>query len=219
MRGRRRYRDRTQAGEVLAEAVAEALGALPELPVLVLGLPRGGVPVAAPVAACVGAPLDVLLVRKVGMPGHEELALGAVADGGVLVRNDSVLRVARVDEATFERAVARARAELDERSGVLRGDRLPPSQAGQAVVLVDDGLATGATMRAAVAAAQGSGARAVVVAVPVGAPDICSQLAEIADAVVCPLQPNGLGAVGAWYDDFTQTTDAEVRELLGGDPA
>ena len=219
MRGSRRYHDRRHAGEVLADAVAEALQQLPELSVLVLALPRGGVPVAAPVAALVGEPLDVLLVRKVGMPGQEELALGAVADGGVLVRNDSVLRLAGVDEATFERAVARARAELGERSLTLRGDRSPPTLRGSAVVLVDDGLATGATMRAAVSAAQGAGARAVIVAVPVGAPDVCRQLAELVDAVVCPLQPNGLGAVGAWYDDFTQTTDAEVRELLGRDPA
>jgi putative phosphoribosyl transferase len=219
VRDSRRYRDRRQAGEVLADAVADALAARPELPVLVLALPRGGVPVAGPVAARVGAPLDVLLVRKVGMPGHEELALGAVADGGVLVRNDSVLEVTGVDEATFERAAARARAELDERARTLRGDRPVPSPAGQAVVLVDDGLATGATMRAAVLAAQGAGAAAVVVAVPVGAPETCAQLAHLADAVVCPLQPDGLGAVGAWYDDFTQTTDAEVRELLGRDPA
>jgi putative phosphoribosyl transferase len=219
VRGSRRYRDRRQAGEVLADAVADALAALPERPVLVLALPRGGVPVAAPVAERVGAPLDVLLVRKVGMPGHEELALGAVADGGVLVRNDSVLKVTGVDEPTFERAVARARAQLDERARALRGDRPVPSPAGHAVVLVDDGLATGATMRAAVAAAQGAGAAAVVVAVPVGAPETCAELARLADAVVCPLQPNGLGAVGAWYDDFTQTTDAEVRALLGREPA
>jgi putative phosphoribosyl transferase len=212
VKGRRRYRDRRQAGEVLADAVA---GSLPGDAPLVLALPRGGVPVAAPVAARLGADLDVLLVRKVGMPGHEELALGAVADGGVLVRNDDVLRAAGLDAGAFERAAGRAEVELAERAASLRGDRPAPSVAGRCVVVVDDGLATGATMRAAVEAVRAGGASTVVVAVPVGSPDVCARFEAVADVVVCPLRPSGLGAVGAWYDDFTQTTDAEVRALLG----
>ena len=212
MRQRSRYRDRRDAGEVLAGAVAEAVTSGDDA--MVLALPRGGVPVAAPVAERLAATLDVLLVRKVGVPGQEELALGAVADGGVVVRNESVLRATGLDESSFERAVARARAELAGRGASLRGARPAASSAGRHVVIVDDGLATGATMRAAVAAARAGGASGVVVAVPVGAPDVCAQLATLADLVVCPLQPNGLGAVGVWYDDFTQTTDAEVRQLL-----
>jgi putative phosphoribosyl transferase len=215
----RRYRDRRHAGEVLADPVAELVvhqGMAPAA-LLVLALPRGGVPVAAPVAERLGVDLDVLLVRKVGMPGHEELALGAVADGGVLVRNDSVLRTTGIDVDAFGQAVDRAEAELAERATALRGDRPAPSASGRVVVLVDDGLATGATMRAAVAAVRRAGAMTVVVAVPVGAPEVCAELEQLADAVVCPLRPDGLGAVGAWYDDFTQTTDGEVRELLGLD--
>jgi predicted phosphoribosyltransferase len=221
VRASRRYRDRRHAGEVLAEAVADTVaGRLPEGPgPLVLALPRGGVPVAAPVAARLGAALDVLLVRKVGVPGQEELALGAVADGDVVVRNESVLRAAGVDEPAFARAVERALGELADRAASLRAGRSAPSVAGRSVVLVDDGLATGATMRAAVQAVRAGGAATVVVAVPVGAPDVCEELGRLADAVVCPLRPRGLGAVGAWYGDFTQTTDREVRELLGIGPS
>jgi putative phosphoribosyl transferase len=207
-----RFKDRRQAGEELAEALVDRAGT-PDL--IVLALPRGGVPVAAEVADRLGAPLDVLVVRKLGLPGHEELAMGAVASGGIVVRNDDVLRSSGIDRATVEQVVHHELAEVARREHTYRGDRPHPDLEGRVVVLVDDGLATGATMRAAVAAVRSVHARAVVVAVPVGAPEVCHELERLADDVVCLLQPHDLWAVGRWYDDFDQTSDDEVVELLG----
>jgi predicted phosphoribosyltransferase len=212
----RRYRDRHQAGTILADHVAERLPpGVTDQPPVVLGLPRGGVPVAAPVAQRLGAPLDVLTVRKIGTPHHEELAIGAVASGGLRVLNDELIAHLGLPSSVVEERTRLALQELEQREARLRGDRPPIPLAGRTVVVVDDGLATGATMRAAVSALRSAEAAAVIVAAPVGAPDSCADLEALADAVVCPRRPVEFSAVGQWYDDFSATTDAEVIELLG----
>jgi predicted phosphoribosyltransferase len=182
--------------------------------VLVLALPRGGVPVGYEVARALGAPLDVFLVRKLGVPGYEELAMGAVASGGVRVLNDEIVRGLGISEHGIDVAVAREMEELARRERLYRGDRPPPDVAGRTVILVDDGLATGATMRAAVAALREQQPTRIVVAVPTASPDTCEVLKAEADDVVCAITPEPFFAVGHWYEDFTQTTDDEVRELL-----
>jgi predicted phosphoribosyltransferase len=212
--GLRGYADRAEAGRELAAPVIDALRPLPGGRPLVLGLARGGVPVAAPVAEAADGDLDVLVVRKIGAPGHEELAIGAIASGAPEVRNDLVIRQLGLGERDIARQTERARDQLRERERRLRGARPFPPLAGRVVVLVDDGLATGATMRAAIAAVRASGPAAVVVAVPVGAPDTCAELGTLADALVCPLQPAGFHAVGQWYRNFDATTDADVARLL-----
>lgn len=212
--GRRRviYRDRADAGRRLA-GMLERLRDEPRL--LVLGLPRGGVPVAAEVARALGAPLDVFLVRKLGFPGQEELAMGAIASGGVRVLNPEVIAQGRVSEQELAAATERESAELARRERAYRDDRPPVDPRGRTVVLVDDGLATGTTMRAALEALRAAGAARIVVAVPVASGDACRALAPLADEVVCAATPEPFYAVGAWYDDFSQTTDDEVRALLG----
>jgi putative phosphoribosyl transferase len=211
----RRFRDRAEAGRILAGDVQARLGAgEPDDPPLVLGLPRGGVPVAAPVAEQLGGELDVLTVRKIGAPYHHELAIGAVASGGLIVLNEQVIRHLGITSADVEQRTEIARRELAERERRLRGDRERPSVAGRTVLVVDDGLATGATMRAAVRAVRTAGPRRLVVAVPVGPPDACAEVAELADELVCPLQPASFGAVGEWYADFSATTDDDVLRLL-----
>jgi putative phosphoribosyl transferase len=208
------FRDRRDAGRRLAAKLGRYAGR-PD--VLVLGLPRGGVPVAAEVAAALGAPLDVFVVRKLGVPGHEELAMGAIASGGVRVLNDDVVERLGIPERTIDRAAKAEKRELERRERAYRGDRLPPDPRGKVVVLVDDGLATGATMRAAVRAVRGLDPGRVVVAVPVGAAKSCDEFADVADEVVCATEPDPFLAVGYWYEDFSQTTDDEVRELLTRD--
>jgi predicted phosphoribosyltransferase len=180
----------------------------------VLGLPRGGVPVAYEVARRLGAPLDVFVVRKLGVPGHEELAFGAIAPGGVRVLAEDLLARLDMPSEWIEAIDARERRELERRERVYRGERPPPALAGRVVVLVDDGLATGATMLAAVRAVREQGPARVVVAVPVADPDVCERLGSIADEVVCVSTPRPMMAVGAWYEDFAQISDDEVRELL-----
>jgi len=182
---------------------------------VVLGLPRGGVPVAAEVAAGLGAPLDVFLVRKLGAPGQEELAMGAIATGGVRVLNESVIGHLRVDPADVERVTDAEKAELARRAALYRGSRAPLDVAGKVVVVVDDGLATGSTMRAAVAALRQLNPSRIVVAVPVGAPVTCAEFRRVADEVVCARQPPSFHAVGEWYRDFRPTTDDEIADLLG----
>ena len=206
-----RFRDRREAGRLLA-AKLTAYAKRPD--VIVLALPRGGVPVAYEVAQALEAPLDVFLVRKLGMPGHEEYALGAIATGGVRVINQDLVQALRLPPATIEAIAAREQQELERRERVYRGDHPPPDVRGRTVILVDDGLATGATMHAAVKALRQQGAGRVVVAVPIAPPDTCDQLREVVDDIVCAVTPEPFHAVGLWYEDFSQTTDDEVRDLL-----
>jgi predicted phosphoribosyltransferase len=207
----RPYHDRTDAGRFLAGKLAGYAGR-PD--VLVLALPRGGVPVAYEVARALGVPLDVFLVRKLGVPGHEELALGAIATGGVRLLNPDVVRSLRIAPEVIDEVAAIERAELERRGREYRDGRPPPDVHGKTVILIDDGLATGASMRAAVAALrQGQPAR-IVVAVPIAAAVTCEEFQDEVDEVVCARTPDPFYAVGLWYEDFSQTTDEEVRELL-----
>jgi predicted phosphoribosyltransferase len=206
-----RFRNRREAGAELGARLRERLDAVPSV---VLGLPRGGVPVAAEVAAALDAPLDVFVVRKLGVPGQRELAMGAIASGGVRVENREVIDALRIQPSTVD-AVARDEAvELARRERAYRGDRPAVEVTGRRVVLVDDGLATGATMRAALAAVQQRGADDIVVAVPTGARQTCAELALTGATVVCLDQPEPFHAVGLSYDDFSETADDDVRALL-----
>lgn len=205
------FRDRADAGRALAACVDPLAG--PDT--VVLGLARGGVPVAAEVARALHAPLDVYLVRKLGVPRRPELAMGAIA-GGVRVLNQAVLDTYGVAPADVDAVVEREAAELARRETAYRAGRAPIDVAGRVVVVVDDGLATGASMKAAVQALRLARPRRVVVAVPVGAPETCAELAAVADEVVCLHAPRRFLAVGQWYDDFTQTSDEEIARLLAG---
>jgi putative phosphoribosyl transferase len=205
------FRDRREAGRILACRLAEYANR-PD--VLVYGLPRGGVAVAYEVAQALRVPLDVFLVRKLGVPGHEEFAMGAVASGGVRVLNRDVIGALQIPEAVVEQLIAREERELERRERAYRGDRPAPDLRGKTVILVDDGLATGSTMLAAVTALRQRQRVQVVVAVPVGSPETCDALSPHVDEIVCSVTPDPLYAVGLWYDDFSQATDDEVRELL-----
>jgi len=182
--------------------------------VVVLALPRGGVPVGNEVARGLNAPLDVFLVRKLGVPGQEELAMGAIASGGVRVLNDEIVRGLNIPPDIIDTVAERERRELERREWAYRDDRPTPDVRDKIVILVDDGLATGSTMRAAVAALRKRRPGWVVVAVPVGAAETCADMERVADEVVCVRKPEPFYAVGAWYEDFAQTTDQEVRDLL-----
>ena len=204
------YRDRVDAGQRLARALLTLRNEHP----VVLGLPRGGVPVAAEVAQALGAPLDVIVVRKLGLPGHSELAMGAIGEGGVRIVNDDVVRAARVDAATLAGVEQTERTELERRARRFRGDREPLPLVGRTAVIVDDGIATGSTARAACQVARALGAARVVLAVPVGAASAVRQLRADADDVLCLKTPPGFRAVGEWYDDFQPTPDDDVSALL-----
>jgi putative phosphoribosyl transferase len=206
-----RFRDRAEAGRVLAEALRVYAGR-PDL--VVLALPRGGVPVGYEVASALGAPLEVFVVRKLGVPGQEELAMGAIATGNVRVLNEEVVHALRIPPHAIDRVTREEMEELARRERAYRGDRPPPEVRGRVVILVDDGLATGATMRAAVAALRVQQPARIVVAVPTGAPETCDALRDDADEVICAMTPEPFYAVGLWYEDFTQTTDDEVHDLL-----
>ena len=205
------FHDRADAGKRLAEDLGQYRG---RADVVVLGLPRGGVPVAYEVAKALGAPLDVFVVRKLGLPGLEELALGALASGGYRFVNDEVATLYGVSPETLDEITAREQAELLREEQEYRDGKPFPDLRGKTVILVDDGLATGASMRAAVHALRGSNAAQVIVAVPVAAPDTCDAVAESADNTVCSLTPQPFFAVGLWYEDFEQVSDEEVRRLL-----
>src|SRR4030088_3477763 len=205
------FRDRREAGRQLAQHLA-AYANRPD--VLVLALPRGGVPVAYGVARALHAPLDVFLVRKLGLPGHEELAMGAVASGGVRVLNRDVVEQLNIPDEVIDAVARRELQELERRERAYRGDRPFPEVRGKTVILVDDGLATGSTMRAAAEALRQQGTARLVVAVPAGSPETCDEFRDEVDEVVCAITPEPFYAVGLWYDDFSQTTDDEVRGLL-----
>lgn len=213
-----RYADRREAGRLLGDCLRGARGRWPgEL--LVLGLPRGGVPVAVEVARALSAPLDVLLVRKVGAPGNPEFAIGAIAEGDVVVRDAGVGGGAWFSGAVFDERAAHERAELQRRAVAYRGGRAAPALGGRTALLVDDGLATGATMLAAVRAARRAGAARVVVAVPVASPEARVRVGSEADEVIALQEPADFAAVGEWYRRFEQVEDAEVIRLLSGGPA
>ena len=205
------FRDRAEAGRVLADALGHLAG---RDDVVVLALPRGGVPVAHEVARALGAPLDVFLARKLGVPGQSELAMGAVASGGVRVLHQAVIDALSIAPQAIEEVAAREGAELARREQAYRAGRPPLEVAGRTVVVVDDGLATGATMRAAVTALRAQRVGRIVVAVPVGPRETCEELAGEADEVVCVRIPHSFHAVGQWYDDFSPTTDDDIRALL-----
>ena len=211
----KRFRDRREAGRLLAAQ----LGAYAKRPdVLVLALPRGGVPVAAEVASALGAPLDVFVVRKLGVPGHEEYALGAIATGGVRVLNEEVVQALRIPDRVIDALAAREQEELARRERVYRGHRPPLDVRGRTVILVDDGLATGATMHAAIRALRQQQPARIVVAVPTASPETCAELKTEVDDIICATTRDPFYAVGLWYEDFSQTTDEEVRELLARSP-
>jgi putative phosphoribosyl transferase len=207
----RAFLNRAEAGRLLAEKLEKYAG---RDEVIVLGLPRGGVPVAYEVAKRLGVPLDVFIVRKLGVPGFEELAAGAIASGGVRVLNQDVMRALPNADETIESITARETAELERREQSYRDGRLAPELRNRVVILVDDGLATGATMRAAVKALRQRGVAKIVVAVPVGPPDTCREFEDEADETICASTPEFFQAVGQYYEDFSQTSDEEVRELL-----
>ncbi len=209
-----RFVDRADAGRRLAECLAHIRNEHP----VVVGLPRGGVPVAAEVARFLGAPLDVIVVRKVGVPGRAELAMGAIGERGVRVVDRDVMQATGATDAQWDTVEARERAELERRVRRFRGDRAPVPLDGRSVALVDDGIATGSTARAACEVARASGAIRVVLAVPVAPPRAVDDLRRVADEVVAVEMPPSFQAVGQWYDDFSATTDDEVLGLLRSDP-
>jgi putative phosphoribosyl transferase len=206
-----KFRDREEAGQRLARELSRYSG---RGDVLVLALPRGGVPVGWEVARALGVPMDVFLVRKLGVPGHEELAMGAIASGGVRVLNEEVISMIGIDEGTIARVAAEEQRELERRERAYRGDRPELKLEGRTVILVDDGLATGSTMRAAAVAVRALEPARLIVAVPVGALETCEQFGPEADEVVCAFTPEPFYGVGMWYENFVQTSDEEVCELL-----
>ena len=206
-----RYHDRREAGRVLADRLRHFAG---RQDVIVLALPRGGVPVAFEVAQAIGAPLDVFMVRKLGLPGHPEFAMGAIASGGIRIMDDDVVRYYRIPAAAIDQIAGAEEQELHRRERAYRGTRPPVTLEDRIVILVDDGLATGSTMRAAVVAARRQLPSQIVVAAPVGARQACRALDQVADEIVCAMTPEPFRAVGLWYQSFEQTTDDEVRRLL-----
>ena len=205
------YRDRIEAGKRLAAELAEYAN---RADVLVLALPRGGVPVAFEVAEALHAPLDVFLVRKLGVPGHEELAMGAIATGGVRVINEDVVRYLNIPDEVIETVAMDEQRELERRERAYRDGRAAPDVQGRTVILVDDGLATGSTMRAAAVALRQQQPARIVVAVPVASSQTCDEFRAEVDDIVCAVTPEPFRGVGQWYEDFSQTTDEEVHDLL-----
>lgn len=205
------FHDRSEAGHILAQTL-EQYKNRPD--VLVLGLPRGGVPVAYEVARELNAPLDVFIVRKLGVPGHEELGMGAIATGGVRILHEGIIRELGMPQRIIDAVTANEQKELERRERLYRGDRPAPAMQGRVVIIVDDGLATGSTMKAAIAAIRQQQPARLIVAVPTAPAQTCTELKEMADEVVCALTPEPFYAVGGSYVDFSQTTDEEVRDLI-----
>lgn len=206
------YKNRREAGKHLGNLLKEDYGNRDD--VLVLGLPRGGVPVAFEVANTLDVPLDVFVVRKLGVPGQEELAMGAIASGGTRILNQRIVSAAGIAKQEIERVTAHEREELRRREQSYRNNRPEPEISGKTVILVDDGLATGASMRSAVVALRQLDPAQIVVAVPAAPPETCAEFKDNVDRIICAITPKRFGGVGRWYHDFSQTTDDEVRQLL-----
>ena len=205
------FRDRTEAGQILASKLTKYVN---QVDTVILALPRGGVPVAYEIGKELGLPIDIFVVRKLGVPGHEELAMGAIASGGVRHINRDVVDQLRIESETIDVASRREQKEIERRERLYRGQRPPVDVRNKTVILVDDGLATGSTMRAAIAALRQHRPARIVVAVPTAAPQTCSEIADEVDEIICAATPETFYAVGQWYQEFSQTTDDEVRELL-----
>src|SRR5574340_90957 len=205
------FRDRREAGKLLATKLTAFAN---QHDVLILALPRGGVPVAFEIAKALHAPLDVMVVRKLGVPGQEELAMGAIATGGVRILNDDVLQFLNIPDELIDKIATYEQHELERRERLFRGERFPHRIPGRTVILVDDGIATGATMHAAVAALKQLGPARIIIAVPTAAPSTCDEFANEVDEIVCLIRPEPFIAVGYWYRHFLQTSDEEVRSLL-----
>ena len=205
------FRDRTEAGQVLASKLTKYLN---QVDTVILALPRGGVPVAYEIGKELGLPVDIFVVRKLGVPGHEELAMGAIASGGVRHINRDVVDQLRIDSETIDVASRREQKEIERREQLYRGQRSPVDVRNKTVIVVDDGLATGSTMHAAIAALRQHRPARIVVAVPAASPQACSEIADQVDEIICAATPEPFYAVGQWYREFSQTTDDEVRELL-----
>jgi putative phosphoribosyl transferase len=208
---KQRFHDRTEAGKLLANELSEYVD---RTDVCVLGLPRGGVPVAYEIAQALRLPLDICLVRKLGVPGQKELAMGAIAPGGIVVLNREIIKALGVSRSALIRVKEVERCELERRDRAYRGDRPAPNIQGKTVILVDDGIATSSTLRAAIATLRRQDPAAIVVAVPVAASAAVQSLQEVVDRIICLLQPEPLQSIGMWYIDFSQTSDAEVLRLL-----
>ena len=206
------FSDRTEAGRLLAKQLKPNYSNCPDL--LVLGLPRGGVPVAHEIAQVLHAPLDICIVRKLGVPGHKELAMGAIATGGVIVLNEDLVRSLRISQKAIEQVVVREWQELERRDRLYRGSRPVPDLGDRTIILVDDGIATGSTLKAALSTIKQQQPKRIVIAVPVASTDVCNELKEEVDEVVCLFTPKWLYAIGLWYDDFSPTSDEEVCNLL-----
>jgi putative phosphoribosyl transferase len=205
------FRDRTEAGQILASKLTKYQN---KGDTVILALPRGGVPVAYEIGKSLRLPVDIFVVRKLGVPGHEELAMGAIASGGVRHINRDIVDQLHIDSKTIDAASRREEKEIERREGLYRGQRPPLDVRHKTVILVDDGLATGSTMRAAIAALRQHQPARIVVAVPAAAPQTCSEIADEVDEIICAATPEPFYAVGQWYQEFSQTTDDEVRELL-----
>ena len=205
------FKDRIDAGQKLAKKLDNYAG---QPDVIVLALPRGGVPVAFEVARALNAPLDIWLVRKLGVPGHEELAMGAIASGGIRVLNEDIIRFLNISDEMIDAIAAMEQRELERREHVYRGNRPKPDLRDQTIILVDDGLATGASMRAAIQSLRSQKPARIVAAVPTAAPETCAEFEDEVDEIICATTPQPFMGVGAWYQQISQTTDQEVRQLL-----
>lgn len=206
-----KYRDRSHAGAVLATYLKEYAG---QSHVIVLALPRGGVPVAYALATALAIALDVFMVRKLGVPGHEELAMGAIASGGTVIFNEPLINQLHLDKTSIDAVLASEQKELVRREQVYRGDHRFPELRGKTLILIDDGMATGATMYAAIKALRKYTPARILIAVPVATRETCEEMSPLVDKIICPLKPIDFHAVGLWYENFSQTTDSEVIDLL-----